>query len=222
MPNEQLNVLPPKVILYGGTGQAKVLRPMLEYYGSQVVAVFDDTPNLPPPFLDVELFCGYAQLQHWIQGRNRAKLGFCIAIGNPHGRVRMRLHEQLVTEGLTPVTVVHPTAWVEKTVLLGAGAQILPGAILMAEVRLGRQVIINTKASVDHESVLEDGVELAPGATLCGAVHLGVNAWICAGATVLPRVRIGADAVIGAGAVVLHDVPPATTVTGVPARSRIT
>jgi acetyltransferase-like isoleucine patch superfamily enzyme len=47
-------------------------------------------------------------------------------------------------------------------------------------------------------------------------VESGVT--IGSGAVVLGGVRIGADAVVGAGAVVASDVPPGTTVVGVPAR----
>jgi len=211
------NTLPPDVILWGGTGQAKVVRPIIEYYGSKVVAVFDNTPNLPTPFPDVELYHGHKQFEVWIKSRNRKEIGFCVAIGNPHGRVRIRLHDLLVKEGLTPVTVVHPTAWVADNATIGSGSQILAGAVIAPEARIGRQCIINTNASIDHESVLEDGVEVAPGAILCGLVYAGVNAWICAGATVLPRIRIGADAIVGAGAVVMKDVPDGITVIGIPA-----
>ena len=93
----------------------------------------------------------------------------------------------------------------------------MAGAIVNPEARLGRQCIINTKASVDHECFLDDGVELAPGATLCGIVNLGINVWICAGATVLPRISIGADTIVGAGAVVIRNLPPGVTVVGIPA-----
>jgi serine O-acetyltransferase len=41
---------------------------------------------------------------------------------------------------------------------------------------------------------------------------------LCAGAKVLGNVEIGRDAKVGAGSVVLHDVPPGTTVAGVPGR----
>ena len=37
---------PKYVIFYGGTGQSKVVRPITEYFGSKVIAVFDDTENL--------------------------------------------------------------------------------------------------------------------------------------------------------------------------------
>ena len=214
----QVNILPPEVILWGGTGQAKVIRPVIEHWGARVVAVFDDTPGLKPPFPDVPLVLGREGFAGWIAGRNRSRLGFCIAIGNPHGRVRIQLHEWLVRERLRPVSVAHHTAHIAKNAFVGAGAQIMAGAIVAEQARLGRQVIINTKASVDHEDILEDGTELAPGATLCGLVTLKINAWVCAGATVLPRMTIGEDAIVGAGAMVNRHVPAGVTVVGVPAR----
>jgi sugar O-acyltransferase (sialic acid O-acetyltransferase NeuD family) len=217
--NEHINHFPPKVILWGGTGQAKVVRPIIEHYGSKVVAVFDDTLNLPPPFSDVPLYVGWGGFQEWLREYpDRSEIGFCVTIGNPHGRVRVRFHERLMAEGLQPVTLAHPSAQIAPNARIGEGCQLMAGAIVNPEARLGRQCIINTKASVDHECVLGDGVELAPGATLCGIVHLGINAWVCAGATVLSRINIGADAVVGAGAVVIRNVPDATTVIGVPAR----
>jgi len=217
--NDHVNRLPPRIILWGGTGQAKVVRPIIEHYGSKVVAVFDDNPNLLPPFPDVPLYVGWGGFQEWIQGYpRRAELGFCVAIGNPHGRVRVRFHERLMAEGLQAVTLAHPSARIAPNASIGEGCQLMAGAIVNPEARLGRQCIINTKASVDHECVLDDGVELAPGVTLCGIAHLGINVWVCAGATVLPRINIGADAIVGAGAVVIRDVPAGVTVVGVPAK----
>lgn len=213
-----LNRMPPRVILWGGTGQAKVVRPIIEHYGSRVVAVFDDTPGLPCPFSDVKLYHGWSGFKNWLQTQERGQLGFCVAIGNPSGRARLGFHARLLAEGLEPVTIAHPTAFIAENATIGVGSQILAGAIVCANARIGRQCIINTRASVDHDDVLEDAVEIAPAATLCGEIRVGLNAWICAGATVLPRLVIGADAIVGAGAVVTRDVPDGVTVVGVPAK----
>ncbi len=218
MVKSHINRFSPKVILWGGTGQAKVVRPIIEYYGAKVIAVFDDTEDLEPPFPDVELFCGYNEFKQWVATQNRSEVGFCIAIGNPHGRVRLQLHDKLQQEGLQPVTLAHPTASIADNAVIETGAQIMAGAVIAPEAKIGRGCIINTKASIDHECILKDGVEVGPGATLCGLVTVDTNGWICAGATILPRINIGADAVVGAGAVVTKNVLAGQTVVGVPAR----
>jgi len=218
MTNGVTNCFPAEFILYGGTGQAKVIKPIIEHYGSRVIAVFDDTPNLPSPFNDVPIYQGW-ELLAWRKEHRSQSIGFCVTIGNPHGRARLRIHDLLESMGLVPITLIHPTAWIAKNAEIGIGCQILAGAIVGNEAKLGKSCIINTKASVDHEDILEDGAEVAPGATLCGSVHMGIASWICAGATVLPRITIGADAVVGAGAVVTKDIPPGVTVMGVPAKS---
>lgn len=212
-----MHKIPDKIIFWGGTGQAKVCRPIVEAYGSRLVAVIDDTPKLISPFSDVPVYCGWTGLLSFLEGK-KEKFGFAVTIGNPHGRVRLKLHEKLVEKGLIPVTLIHPQAYVEKNAKLGEGCQIMAGAVVGAETTLGKQVIINTNASVDHENIIQDGCEVAPGATLCGNITLETNSWICAGAVVLPRLTIGADAVVGAGSVVTKDVPAKITVVGIPAR----
>jgi serine O-acetyltransferase len=47
---------------------------------------------------------------------------------------------------------------------------------------------------------------------------IGRGVMIGAGAKVLGNIRVGVGAKIGAGSVVLHEVPPHTTVAGVPAK----
>ncbi|MDZ7646829.1 MAG: acetyltransferase [Cytophagales bacterium] len=211
--------LPDAVILWGGTGQAKVNRSIIEYYGSKVVAVFDDTPNLISPFQDVEIYCGWNAFLDWINSRlDRSEIGFSIAIGNPHGRVRLKLQEKLIHQGLNPISVIHPTATIAKNATIGRGVQIMAGAIIQPEVKIGDQCIINTNASVDHEDILEDGVEIGPGATLCGNVHIEVNGWIAAGAVILPRLKIGHDSIVGAGSLITKDVLSGLVVYGSPAK----
>jgi acetyltransferase-like isoleucine patch superfamily enzyme len=54
-----------------------------------------------------------------------------------------------------------------------------------------------------------------------GPVIIGKDVMIGANATILPGVTIGDGAVVGAGAVVTKDVPPYTTVFGVPAKPKL-
>jgi sugar O-acyltransferase (sialic acid O-acetyltransferase NeuD family) len=184
-----------------------------------VVAVFDDTPALPSPFRDVEIYYGWQAFKKWIKAQpDRKAIGFCISIGNPHGRVRLKFQELLMAEGLTPLSVIHPSAVIAPDVVLGKGVQIMAGVVIQSEAKIGDQCIINTGASVDHEDILEAGVEVGPGATLCGNVHVKMNGWVAAGAVVLPRITIGEDSLAGAGAIVTKDIPDGVVAYGSPAR----
>lgn len=214
---------PTRAILYGGTGQAKVTREILGFASVDTVLVVDDTPNLAAPFADVPLVHGMDALRAWLHRQHGSRdaryspLGFCVTIGNPHGRARLRIADAISGIGLAELQAIHPHAVISRLARVGAGCQVMAGAIVQPYAVIGRQCIINTRASIDHDCVIGPGCGIAPGATLCGEVTLSDNVWIGAGATVLPRVRIGADAVVGAGAVVRHDVPAGSTVVGVPA-----
>lgn len=146
--------------------------------------------------------------------------GWVIALGDLRARraaiKRMASAAGLGTGGKA-VTVVHPTAIVSPSALIGAGTFIGPGAIVHARARVGPHCIINTGAIVEHDCTLEENVHIAPGAVLAGGVKVGRDSLVGLGSRVLPQVRIGHLAVVGAGAVVLGDVADGSTVVGVPA-----
>ena len=65
---------------------------------------------------------------------------------------------------------------------------------------------------ISQRAVRKTGIEIHPGATI------GNNVMISAGAKVLGSFTIGDNSKIGAGSVVLSEVPPNSTVVGVPGR----
>lgn len=207
-----------KIVFYGGTGQFKVMKEISDYYNLEILAIFDDTPNLTTPCKEISLFQG-SYLEHWVNDRNDiSEIGFCISIGNPHGKFRVDLSKKLKSYGLKPVSLIHPSAIIAKNCTIDEGVQIHAGAIVGEEVIIGKQCIINTKASVDHECVLEDGVELTPNATLCGNIKVGKYATIYSSATVLPNLIIGSNSIVGAGSLVNKNIIENTVVVGVPAK----
>lgn len=205
------------LVLWGASGHAKVLAECVEGLGYRVVALFDNDPGVSSPLEGVTVHIGWDGFLNWRQSWQGA-VSFLIAIGGHKGAVRLEIHERLEREGLVPISIVHPAAYVAGNVTIGEGGQVLANAAVGVEVRLGRQTIVNTSASVDHECVLGDGVHIAPGAILTGCVTVGDRSLVGAGAVVLPRVRIGRDVIIGAGSVVVRDIPDGTTVAGNPAR----
>ena len=186
--------------------------------GCHIEALIDDTPDKQSPFSSVPIYIGEEGLDKFLNTSVTNDYGFIVAIGNPFGNVRMRLHSLLKSKNLIPVSFADQSSLVCKTVTYGEGIQVMPCAIVHNDVEIGDQCIINTRALVEHDCVLRDGVEIGPGAVLCGRVHIGENTWIGANATVRPRVKIGKNTIIGAGSVVVSDIPSNVVAVGVPAR----
>jgi sugar O-acyltransferase (sialic acid O-acetyltransferase NeuD family) len=206
-----------EVILWGGTGHARVLREALAYTDFQVVAIFDNQ-HIPSPFPDVPIHFGREGFLAWLASRTATTtLHACVAIGGSRGSDRLSLLLWLQQQGVQPLTVIHPRAFVATDAHIGEGAQILAMSAICSNATLGRSVIINTSASIDHDCVVGDGVHVGPGANLAGEVCVEEYAFIGAGAVVLPRVKIGRSAIVGAGAVVIRDVAADEVVAGNPA-----
>lgn len=205
------------VIFWGATGQAKVLRDALPAERAVLVAVFDNR-NIASPFGDIPIFHGESGFAEWEHGYgDHSLVQACVAIGGTHGRDRLERMRWLTARGYRTMSILHPQAFVSPNASFEDGCQILAMSAVCAHAKIGSAVIINTKASVDHDCVIEDGVHIAPGATLAGEVTVGECAFIGTGAVVLPRIRIGANAIVGAGAVVKKNVAAGDTVVGNPA-----
>jgi sugar O-acyltransferase (sialic acid O-acetyltransferase NeuD family) len=149
-----------------------------------------------------------------------AREGGALVLGMGKPGIRSSVVQRWVgTTGVEWPTLVHPTAVVGPDVALGAGVVVAPGAVLTCDVRIGDWSMVNTAAVVSHDAWIGSCCLVNPRATISGGVALGDRAMVGAGAVVLEGRRVGRDAVVGAGAVVTRDVPPGTTVVGVPARA---
>lgn len=136
-----------------------------------------------------------------------------IAIGD--NAVRSRLADSARCD---IISLVHPSAHVDDSVVIGAGCVVFAGAVVQPATTLGAYTIVNTSSSVDHDCTLGRAVHVGPGAHLCGGVRVGDRTLLGVGAMVIPCMEIGADVIVGAGAAVVRNVPSSAIALGVPAR----
>lgn len=112
--------------------------------------------------------------------------------------------------------------WVSQRAVRKTGIEIHPGAKIGKGLFIdhGNGVIIGETAIIGDNVTLYQGVTLGGTGKEHGKRHptIGNNVMISAGAKVLGSFTIGDNSKIGAGSVVLREVPPCSTVVGVPGR----
>lgn len=112
--------------------------------------------------------------------------------------------------------------WVSQRGVRKTGIEIHPGAEIGKRFFIdhGNGVIIGETTIIGDNVTLYQGVTLGGTGKEQGKRHptLGNNIMVGAGAKVLGSCTIGDNCKIGAGSVVLGDVPPGSTVVGVPGR----
>jgi UDP-perosamine 4-acetyltransferase len=134
---------------------------------------------------------------------------------------RAAAFERLIEAGFSLVDVIHPRAYLSPSASHGEGLVMLPLSVIHTRAQLGRNVLVNSGACVEHDCVIGDSSHIATGAILSGDVQIGARTHVGAGAAIRQGIRIGSDAVVGAGAVVVRDVDDGTVVVGNPARVSI-
>lgn len=141
------------------------------------------------------------------------------AIGSTESMAaRQAVYERLKSRGYRFLSVLHPSAVVSRSAILGEGVQVMAGVVVQAGARVGDNTILNTRASVDHDCEVGKHCHIAPGVSLSGAVAVGDGTHIGVGACVTQGVQIGAGCLVAAGAAVVAGVGDGLRVGGVPAR----
>lgn len=195
--------------ILGYTAIEQGVAPAAKSAAATAKATSDGTRPAPPAYLgnDDDLL-----------GQDPAQYHLANGIGSiNHAPARKLVFQKFIARGFNFPILQHPSAVVAAETAIGPGSQIMAGCVLQPGVRIGRNVIVNTRASIDHDCAIDDHVHIAPGSVLSGGVTIGEGAHIGTGAVMVQGVTIGARAVIGAGATVLADIPADSLAVGTPA-----
>lgn len=195
--------------IYGAGGHARVILATATAAGIEGKGVFDDDPDKAGSTVDGCPIVG-AFDRDLVRDAD-----LVLAIGD--NRTRQRIAGEL-GDSVNWGTLIHPHAIVDRTVEIAEGTVVFAGVIIQPGTSVGRHVIINTAATIDHDCMVGSFAHVAPGVHVAGHVDVGDGALLGIGASVVPGVAIGPWAKVGAGAGVTRDVGDHRTVVGVPAR----
>jgi sugar O-acyltransferase (sialic acid O-acetyltransferase NeuD family) len=150
-------------------------------------------------------------------GDHRA-YSFALAIGD--NAIRERVASRLIDEheDIDFPRLIHPSATVSLWSRIGRGSVVMPQAVVGPASLVGRFCLLNTRASIDHDSVMKDFSSLAPAAVTGGHVVIGRRSAVSIGAVIKHGVSVGDDCVLGANSYLNKDLAPLQLAYGSPAR----
>jgi UDP-perosamine 4-acetyltransferase len=202
-----------RIVILGAGGHAKVIIEIIRAAGTGTIVGLADADPTPREVLGARVLGDDTVLRRLhAEGVGHA----FIAIGD--NRIRARAADAVRAIGFELVNAISPAATLSPSARIGRGVAVMAGAVVNADAVLEDLVIVNTRASIDHDVRLGRACHIGPGAALAGGVSVGAEAFIGVGASVIPQRVIGAGSIVGAGASVIDDVAPGVTVVGVPAR----
>lgn len=146
----------------------------------------------------------------------RADDALLLAIGIPE--TRRRVAAALEHRGGTFLTLVHPTAIVASSAVIGVGSILCPHAIVSDSARVGRHVLLNYHSSLGHDASAGDFAVLSPYAALGGNAHVDEDVFLGMHASVGPGRRVGPRSKVSANSCALSNAPADSIVFGVPGR----
>ncbi|MCB5161506.1 acetyltransferase [Marinomonas algarum] len=203
--------LPKALAILGASGHGKVVADLAEQLG-YIVYFYDDA------------YPKKTSLEHWpicgksddLLKQDNTNLSVAVAIGN--NTIRQQKIDLLNKEQFYLPILIHPRATVSQYAQLSLGSVVLAGAIVNAFARIGKGVIINSSAVIEHDCVIGDFSHICPNTSLAGGVTTGTQVWVGIGSQVKQLINIGDNVLIGAGSTLLKDLPANTTAYGSPAK----
>lgn len=207
-----------ELIIIGAGGHAKVLIDCLQRQAThRIIGILENNKALHGlSVAGIPILGGDDKIKDF----SRETVQLVNAVGSVDIPVqRKKVYDHFKAQGFQFYSVIHPSAVVAESVQLGEGVQIMAGAIVQADCKVGDNVIINTGASADHDVQLENHIHIAPGVVISGNVTIGMATHVGVRAVILQGLQIGHHVLIGAGAVVINHVTPNSRVVGVPAKS---
>lgn len=140
-----------------------------------------------------------------------------IGIGYKHIEFRKKIFERF-RDKIPFASVIHPSAFIDKSCHIGDGVVILPGCILDMNTKIGDNVLLNTGCTLAHDSYINEHSFLSPSVSVAGFVNIGKCCNIGINTVIIDNIKISDFIQTGAATVVIKDLVEKGLYVGNPAR----
>lgn len=141
---------------------------------------------------------------------------FICAVGNID--LRKKIVEKLKSRNALFVSLIHPSAIVADTALIGEGVILCPFTLVSDHAVIGDFTMMNFYSSCGHDSKVGSFSVLSPYATVNGFVTLKNEVFLGTHSTVVANKTVGYQSKVNANSVAMSNVPDYSFVFGVPGK----
>ena len=111
--------------------------------------------------------------------------------------LRVKLFDKVQEIGYKLPVIKSPFSYVSKHSLIEEGTVIMHQTLVNANVKIGKNCIINTKALIEHDATIEDNCHISTATVINGGVVVKENSFVGSNATTKEYIEI--DGFIKAG-----------------------
>ena len=110
------------------------------------------------------------------------------AFGN--NKLRVQWVDRLLAAGFVVPTIIHPSAVVSPSAVVGAGSFVMQRAVVNTHTVLGKGCLVNCGAIIDHDTVVGDGAHISLGSVVKANCQIEPGRKVEAGEVIFAQRRV--------------------------------
>jgi sugar O-acyltransferase (sialic acid O-acetyltransferase NeuD family) len=205
-----------EIILIGGGGHCRSVIEVIESEGEFSVAGIVDVPEkIGHDILGYKITATDRDIPDLLKKYKY----FIITVGQIKSSVsRKKIFDNLIFEGALLPVIKASTAYLSQHAAVSDGTMLMHNSFVNAGVTIGKNCIINTGCTIEHDARIGDHCHLSTGSFINGECMIGDAVFIGSTAIVNQGIKLASGVIIGSGAVVIHDIHESGTYAGNPAK----
>ena len=208
---------PRKIVIFGGSGHAKVIVDIIESNNNFELIGFID--NLIPQetiILNYRVI-GDESLLPKLMNKYKFNKGV-VGIGDNFVRSKVVDVIKQIAPDFQFINCIHHSAKLSNYCKFGVGNVVMPGVSINASTIISDHCILNTNSSIDHDSRMESFSCLAPNSAVGGNCSIGQFSYVGIGASIFHGVSIEENCLVGGGSVLSNNAMSDSIYYGIPAK----
>ena len=187
-----------EIILIGGGGHCKSVIDVIEQENKYKIVGIIDKPELKgEKVLGYEVIGCDDDLSILFEKYQNA----VVTVGHiKSNSLRVKLFNLLKDIGYTLPVIISPLSYISKYSIVEEGSVVMHHVVINADVKVGKNCIINTKALLEHDVVIENNCHISTAAVVNGGVKIEENTFF--GSNAVSKEYIACKGFIKAGSIV--------------------